>query len=76
MAGEVLGPELLTPGEVAGLFRVDPRTVTRWEKQGKLQAIKTPGGTRRFFRAEIDALLAGQPLTDAQPGTPVNGEAS
>ena len=38
---------LLTPSEVAALFRVDPKTVTRWAKAGKLTAIKTLGGHRR-----------------------------
>ena len=38
---------LLTPSEVANLFRVDPKTVTRWAKAGKLTAIKTLGGHRR-----------------------------
>ena len=27
---------LLTPAEVAAMFRVDPKTVTRWAKAGKL----------------------------------------
>ncbi|NCV44974.1 MAG: helix-turn-helix domain-containing protein, partial [Actinobacteria bacterium] len=30
---------LLTPSEVASLFRVDPKTVTRWAKAGKLTPI-------------------------------------
>lgn len=37
---------LLTPAEVAALFRVDPKTVTRWAKAGKLTAIRTLGGHR------------------------------
>lgn len=53
-----LQPEpLLTPAEVAEAFRVDPRTVTRWAKAGKLSAIRTLGGHRRFREAEIRALL-------------------
>lgn len=48
---------LLTPGEVAALFRVDPKTVSRWADAGKLHPIRTLGGHRRFTRAEIDALL-------------------
>ena len=35
---------LLTPAEVAALFRVDPKTVTRWAKAGKLTSIRTLGG--------------------------------
>ena len=38
---------LLTPGEVAVLFRVDPKTVTRWAQAGKLSAVRTLGGHRR-----------------------------
>ena len=50
---------LLTPSEVATLFRVDPKTVTRWAKAGKLTAIKTLGGHRRDMESEVKALLAG-----------------
>ncbi|RFS86416.1 helix-turn-helix domain-containing protein [Actinomadura spongiicola] len=49
--------ELLTPAEVATMFRVDPKTVTRWAKQGKLNSIRTLGGHRRYSRAEVTALL-------------------
>lgn len=48
---------LLTPGEVATAFRVDPKTVTRWAKAGKLTAIRTLGGHRRFQESEVLALL-------------------
>ena len=51
---------LPTPAEVATLFRVDPKTVTRWAKKGKLTFIRTPGGHRRFREAEVRALLAGE----------------
>ena len=37
---------LLTPGEVAALFRVDPKTVTRWAASGRITSIRTPGGHR------------------------------
>jgi excisionase family DNA binding protein len=48
---------LLTPGEVATLFRVDPKTVTRWAKAGKLTAIRTLGGHRRYRQSEVQNLL-------------------
>jgi excisionase family DNA binding protein len=51
--------EFLTPAEVAAAFRVDPKTVTRWAKAGKLTSIRTLGGHRRYRKAEVDALLAG-----------------
>jgi excisionase family DNA binding protein len=52
---------LLTPAEVAALFRVDPKTVTRWAKADKLTAIRTLGGHRRYREAEVRALLVGVP---------------
>ena len=48
---------LLTPAEVAKMFRVDPKTVTRWAKAGNLTAIRTLGGHRRYRRSEVQALL-------------------
>ncbi|CAN5598316.1 hypothetical protein BH24ACT14_BH24ACT14_11550 [soil metagenome] len=54
------GDELLTPSEVAKLFRVDPKTVTRWAKSGKLSSIRTLGGHRRYRAAEVRMLLEGQ----------------
>ena len=52
---------LLTPAEVAKLFRVDPKTVTRWAKAGKITAIRTLGGHRRYRQSEIQALLKSVP---------------
>ena len=52
---------LLTPAEVATMFRVDPKTVTRWAKSGKLTSIRTLGGHRRYRETEVRALLSGIP---------------
>jgi excisionase family DNA binding protein len=49
---------LLTPREVADLFGVDPKTVTRWAKAGKLTSIRTLGGHRRYRKSEVDDLRA------------------
>ncbi|BCJ72049.1 BldC family transcriptional regulator [Catellatospora bangladeshensis] len=73
------GDRLLTPGEVAALFRVDPKTVTRWAAAGRIGSIRTPGGHRRFRESEVRALLEGEgefdednppggPAPAAQPG--------
>ncbi|MGI8613453.1 MAG: BldC family transcriptional regulator [Nocardioidaceae bacterium] len=48
---------LLTPAEVAAMFRVDPKTVTRWAKAGKLSSIRTLGGHRRYRESEVKQLL-------------------
>lgn len=52
---------LLTPAEVATMFRVDPKTVTRWAKAGKLTSIRTLGGHRRYRESEVRALLNSLP---------------
>jgi predicted site-specific integrase-resolvase len=54
----------MTPAEVATLFRVDPKTVTRWCKAGKLSAI------RRYREAEVQALLR----TQGEPAQPEHPE--
>lgn len=48
---------LLTPAEVAKMFAVDAKTVARWANQGRLTAIRTLGGHRRFKETEVRALL-------------------
>jgi excisionase family DNA binding protein len=64
------GPErLLTPGEVASLFRVDPKTVTRWASAGRIGSIRTPGGHRRFRESEVRTMLAN--LTSEATLSPV-----
>jgi excisionase family DNA binding protein len=63
---------LLTPGEVASLFRVDPKTVTRWAAAGRINSIRTPGGHRRFRESEIRELLRqdGSKPQQAAPTSP------
>lgn len=62
MKSPMENPEtLLTPSEVATLFRVDPKTVTRWAKAGKLSSIRTLGGHRRYRESEVRELLSGVP---------------
>lgn len=52
-------PDLLTTAEVAETFRVSEAAVTLWAREGKLIALRTPGGKGyRFRRADVDAFLA------------------
>lgn len=71
---------LLTPGEVASLFRVDPKTVTRWAAAGRINSIRTPGGHRRFRESEIRELLrhdgSRSTVTTAQPAAAVPRQAT
>ena len=59
---------LLTPGEVALMFRVDPKTVARWATTGRVGSIRTPGGHRRFRESEVNQLLADR-TTDRHRST-------
>lgn len=65
--GEGSGDGLLTPAEVAALFRVDPKTVTRWATAGKLTSLRTLGGHRRYRAAEVHALLLGASTATPAP---------
>jgi excisionase family DNA binding protein len=70
---------LLTPGEVAALLHVDANTVARWSNEGRLRAIRTPGGHRRYPASEVLRLAKAndtsrtaqrrEPATDVRPGT-------
>ena len=49
-------PCLMTPNEVANLFRVKPQTVYSWVRRGKIPYIKQAGSTR-FDKSIILKLL-------------------
>lgn len=52
--------ELMTPAEVASAFRVNPKTVYRWARAGKLTSVRTLGNHRRYRRADVEALMRGE----------------
>ena len=57
LSDEDRNTDLLTPSEVATLLRVDPRTVSRWARAGRIPSIRTLGGHRRFRRADLAPYL-------------------
>ena len=69
-----LAERLLTPAEVAAVFRVDPKTVTRRAKAGKLSSVRTLGGHRRYREAEIPGLLSRRGQRPVRRVIPVNGD--
>ena len=73
MSTRVQGPELLTPAEVAALFRVDPKTITRWAKAGRLTSLRTAGGHRRYYKDEIEGMLVPERLPE-RPLSPVRDQ--
>lgn len=52
-----LGSDLMTPAETARAFGVETSTLARWRRAGKITAVRTPGGARRYSRAEVAAML-------------------
>lgn len=54
----------MTPGQVSDLFNVDPKTVIRWHKAGKIAAMKTPGGQHRFYESDVRKFLESYGLPE------------
>ena len=59
--------DMLTPGEVARVFRVDPKTVTRWARAGRIpeadgrpSVIRTPGGHVRVRAKTVLMIRDGE----------------
>lgn len=44
---------LLTPREAAAMMGVHPSSIKRWHKMGRLKAIKTLGGHRRYQKSDV-----------------------
>jgi excisionase family DNA binding protein len=50
-------PDWLTLGQAAKFLGVAQSTIRKWSDQGRLPAFYTPGGHRRYRRADLDAFL-------------------
>jgi excisionase family DNA binding protein len=59
--------QLMSPGEVARALGVDSRTVARWTREGRIAAIRTPGGERRYRRADVDEQIAASEYPPPRP---------
>jgi excisionase family DNA binding protein len=68
---------LLSPAEVAEMFRVDAKTVARWARSGRITSIRTLGGHRRYREAEILEIIEGrtQERTALSTGSPLGRRA-
>lgn len=49
----------LTIGDAARQLGVSTDTIRRWDREGRITTIRTPGGQRRISAAEIARILAG-----------------
>ena len=50
---------MLSTTEAAEILGVSAETIRRWAADGKIQAVRLPGGQLRIQRTEIDAILTG-----------------
>ncbi len=50
-------PDWLTLGQAAKYLGVAQSTIRKWSDQGRVPAFYTPGGHRRYRRADLDAFL-------------------
>ena len=65
-AGE---PDWLTLGQAAKYLGVAQSTIRKWSDQGRVPAFYTPGGHRRYKRADLDEFLdRSGPAASAGPG--------
>ena len=55
-------PELHTPREAAQRLGISYPTIKQWIYNGKLKAIKTPGGHYRIHEREIQSLIQPTPM--------------
>lgn len=52
-----MNKELYSPQETSVILGVSVLTLQRWDREGKITAIRTPTGRRRFPKSEINRLL-------------------
>ncbi|MEV7974077.1 BldC family transcriptional regulator [Cellulomonas sp. NPDC089187] len=63
--------ELMTPAEVAAVFGVQAKTVAAWARAGRLDAVRTLGGHRRYRRSDVEQLLGPRAQqSDTTPRVP------
>lgn len=54
------GDKLVSIGQAARMLGVHSDTLRRWESEGKIQALRTRGGHRRYRVSDIQAILDRQ----------------
>lgn len=67
-----MDPLLLTAHQIQERYGLHRNTLYKWEKQGILHPVRTPGGHRRYRKEEIERLLSlgvGAPSEKPRPRT-------
>ena len=61
--------KFISISKAAKILQVSPDTLRNWEKQGKIEASRTPGGARRYSSLELLALKKEiNPVASRQKG--------
>jgi len=53
----VVKEKLYTVKQASEILGVHPKTIQKWDKEGKIKTVRTPGGRRRIPESEIKRLL-------------------
>ena len=53
----VVKEKLYTVKQASEILGVHPKTIQKWDREGKIKVIRTPGGRRRIPESEIKRLL-------------------
>lgn len=64
-------PWLMKPGEVADVFRVDPKTPVRWAHDGLIPSVRTDGKQHRFSSTAVINRLVESGLDEVEAITMV-----
>ncbi len=59
---EIDAERLLTSHEVGALLQVNPSSVNKWVKEGRIAAFRTPGGHRRIRARDLVEFLDGHQM--------------
>jgi excisionase family DNA binding protein len=59
---EIDGDRLLTSHEVGALLQVNPSSINKWVKEGRISAFRTPGGHRRIRARDLVEFLDGHQM--------------
>ena len=62
-----MSDDILTTTQTARLLGVSVRTAQLLIEGGSLPSWKTPGGHRRVYRRDVEAIIAGNPATTERP---------
>lgn len=53
---KLMSEDWVSTGQASYMLRVSVPTIVRWEQQGKLESVRTPGGQRRYKRVDIERI--------------------